>query len=105
MTAVSVEPCVVGDFAWDVLIGTNSELLKGVDTFGEVPMMPGGSGADVTVWAARCGIATHFVGKVGRDRMGQRAVENLDQEGVGHDLVESDSNPTGSVAVFVDHTG
>ena len=27
--------CVIGDFAWDVLIRTNSELLRGGDTFGE----------------------------------------------------------------------
>lgn len=105
MTDVAVELCVVGDFAWDVLIRTNSELLQGGDTFGEVALMPGGSGANVAVWAARCGIATHFVGKVGRDRMGQLAVENLEQEGVTSNLVESDSNATGSVAVFVDHTG
>jgi ribokinase len=105
VTRVTGELCVVGDFAWDVLIRTNSELQKGGDTFGEVALMPGGSAANVAVWAARCGIPTHFVGKVGRDRMGQLASENLDQERVTHDLVESDSNVTGSVAVFVDHTG
>jgi ribokinase len=97
--------CVLGDFAWDVLIRTNSELLRGGDTFGEVMLLPGGSAANVAVWAARCGMATHFVGKIGRDRMGQLAIEDLDREGVRHHLVESDANLTGSVAVFVDHTG
>lgn len=101
----STELCVLGDFAWDVLIRTNSELLKGGDTFGEVVLLPGGSAANVAVWAARCGLRTHFVGKIGRDRMGQMATENLDEEGVVHHLVESDSNVTGSVAVFVDQTG
>jgi ribokinase len=100
-----VDVCVVGDFAWDVLIRTNAELLRGGDTFGEVALLPGGSGANVAVWASRCGLAAHFVGKVGRDRMGQLAVDDLDGEGVSHDLIESDSNATGSVAVFVDHTG
>lgn len=99
------ELCVLGDFAWDVLIRTNTELLKGGDTFGEVVLMPGGSAANVAVWAERCGVPTAFVGKVGRDRLGQMAIENLDNEGVTHHLVESDSNVTGSVAVFVDHTG
>jgi len=97
--------CVVGDFAWDVLIRTNSELLKGGDTFGEVTLMPGGSAANVAVWAARSGIETRFIGKVGHDRMGQLAAENLDAERVTHHLVESESSSTGSVAVFVDHTG
>ena len=43
------------------------------------------------------------IGKIGRDRMGQLAIEDLDAEGVTHNLVESDGNLTGSVAVFVDH--
>ena len=97
--------CVLGDFAWDVLIRTNTELLRGGDTFGEVMLMPGGSAANVAVWATRCGSPTHFVGKIGRDRMGQLAIDNLESEGVSFDLVESDANLTGSVAVFVDHTG
>ena len=105
MTSASPDLCVVGDFAWDVLIRTNSALQRGGDTFGEVALLPGGSGANVAVWAARAGLSAHFVGKVGRDRLGQLAVEDLDGEGVGHHLVESESNQTGSVAVFVDHTG
>ncbi len=97
--------CVIGDFAWDVLIRTNTELLRGGDTFGEVMLMPGGSAANVAVWAARAGCATSFVGKIGRDRMGQLAHENLQAEGVEAHLVETDAHLTGSVAVFVDHTG
>jgi ribokinase len=102
---VAIDLCVLGDFAWDVLIRTNTELLRGGDTFGEVALLPGGSGANVAVWASRCGTPTHFIGKVGRDRMGQLAIDDLDQEHVAHDLIESDANLTGSVAVFVDHTG
>ncbi|MEO6572050.1 MAG: carbohydrate kinase family protein, partial [Ilumatobacteraceae bacterium] len=102
---VATELCVLGDFAWDVLIRTNGQLLQGGDTFGEVMLLPGGSAANVAVWAARCGLRTNFIGKIGRDRMGQMAIENLDSEGVRHHLVESESNVTGSVAVFVDHTG
>jgi ribokinase len=100
-----IDLCVVGDFAWDVLIRTNTELQRGGDTFGEVILMPGGSAANVAVWAARCGLATHFIGKIGRDRMGQLARENLAVENVTSHFVESDAHFTGSVAVFVDHTG
>jgi len=100
-----IDLCVVGDFAWDVLIRTNSELLRGGDTFGEVMLMPGGSAANVAAWAARCGLPTHFVGKIGRDRMGQLAREDLAAERVVGHLVESYAHTTGSVAVFVDHTG
>ena len=106
MSEPSAPPlCVIGDFAWDVLIRTNTELLRGGDTFGDVMLMPGGSAANVAVWASRCGLDTAFVGKIGRDRMGQLAIDNLDLEQVEAHLVESDSHPTGSVAVFVDHTG
>ncbi|HEX5630849.1 MAG TPA: carbohydrate kinase family protein [Acidimicrobiia bacterium] len=99
------ELCVIGDFAWDVLIRTNAELLKGGDTFGEVLLMPGGSAANVAVWAARCGLPSHFIGKIGRDRFGLLAQEDLDAEGVQRHFVESDNHSTGAVGVFVDHTG
>lgn len=101
----AVPLCVLGDFAWDVLIRTNTELLRGGDTFGEVLLTPGGSAANVAVWASRSGLATRFIGKIGRDRFGQLAQENLDREGVHAHLVETEAHSTGSVAVFVDHTG
>ena len=97
--------CVVGDFAWDVLIRTNNEVLKGGDSFGEVLLTPGGSAANVAVWAQRCGLDTHLVGKIGRDRLGDLAREDLDREGVTHHFIQTDAHLTGSVAVFVDQTG
>lgn len=103
--AAAIPLCVLGDFAWDVLIRTNTELLRGGDTFGEVMLTPGGSAANVAVWASRAGLATRFIGKVGRDRFGQLAQEDLDREGVHSHLVETEAHSTGSVAVFVDHTG
>jgi ribokinase len=97
--------CVIGDFAWDVLIRTNKTLLTGGDTFGEVMLTPGGSAANVAVWAARCGLPTEFIGKIGRDRFGQLAQEDLTNEHVVTHLVETDEHLTGCVAVFVDQTG
>ena len=73
---------MLGDFAWDVLIRTNSELLHGGDTFGEVMLTPGGSAANVAVWARRNGTDTSFIGKIGRDRFGQLAEEDLAREKV-----------------------
>jgi ribokinase len=97
--------CVIGDFAWDVLIRTNSRLLTGGDTFGEVMLTPGGSAANVAVWASRCDLPTEFIGKIGRDRFGQLAQEDLLKEKVTSHFVESDEHLTGCVAVFVDQTG
>ena len=96
---------MIGDFAWDVLIRTNNNLLKGGDSFGEVMLTPGGSAANLAVWARRCGLETHFIGKIGRDRFGQLAREDLESETVIHHLVETEAHKTGSVAVFVDQTG
>lgn len=97
--------CVIGDFAWDVLIRTNNNLLKGGDSFGEVMLTPGGSAANSAVWAKRCGLNTRFIGKIGRDRFGQLAREDLTKEKIEHHFVETDAHLTGSVAVFVDQTG
>src|SRR4051794_28889615 len=79
--------------------------MTGGDTFGEVLLTPGGSAANVAVWAVRCGMETEFIGKIGRDRFGQLAEEDLTREGVVGHFVESDEHLTGCVAVFVDETG
>lgn len=96
---------MLGDFAWDVMIRTNTKLLTGGDTYGEVMLTPGGSGANVAVWAQRCGLSTGFIGKIGHDRMGELAEEDLQAENVESWLLRSDSQLTSSVAVFVDETG
>ena len=96
---------VLGDYAWDVLIRTNTKLLEGGDTYGEVMLTPGGSAANVAVWASRSGLTPHFVGKVGRDRFGELAAEELRAEGVEAYLVRTEAQLTGSVAVFIDHRG
>ena len=88
--AMSAPLCVIGDFAWDVLIRTNTKLLTGGDTFGDVILTPGGSAANVAVWASRCGLQTEFIGKIGRDRLGQLAREDLAKERVITHFVETD---------------
>ncbi len=96
---------VLGDFAWDVLIRTNSKLLPGGDTFGEVALAPGGSAANVAVWAGRCGLDTTFIGKIGRDRFGELAEENLREEGIRAHFIHTDAHLTAAVAVWIDETG
>lgn len=96
---------VVGDYAWDVLIRANSELLTGGDIYGEVMLAPGGSAANVAVWARRCGLEASFIGKVGRDRFGELAGRDLADEGIEAHLALTDAQRTGSVAVWIDHNG
>ena len=96
---------VLGDFAWDVLIRTNSKLLPGGDTFGEVMFAAGGSAANTAVWARRCGMPTTFVGKIGRDRFGRLAEENLAWEQVEAHFIKTDEHRTAAVAVWIDEKG
>ncbi len=96
---------VVGDYAWDVLIQANTELLAGGDIYGEVQLAPGGSAANAAVWARRCGLPTRFIGKVGNDRFGRLAQEELVDEEVSAVWLHSDTHHTGSVAVWIDHEG
>ena len=96
---------VLGDYAWDVLIRTNSQLLPGGDTFGEVMLAPGGSAANVAVWAQRCGLETTFIGKIGRDNFGELAEDDLRSEKLNAYFIHTDAHLTGSVAVWIDHTG
>jgi ribokinase len=96
---------VVGDVVWDVLIRTNTALLAGGDTYGEVELAPGGSAANAAVWARRCGLPTTFIGKVGRDRFGLLAEADLRDERVEAYLVRTDAHLTGTVAVWIDDQG
>lgn len=97
--------CAVGDFCWDLVVGTDTELPRGGDVMGEIEMHAGGSAANSAVWAARCGASAAFIGAVGTDRLGTLAAEDLAAEGVHHHLVRLAERPTGMVVSFVDHTG
>ncbi len=96
---------VVGDYAWDVLIKTSTNLLQGGDSLGQVLLAPGGSAANVAVWARRCGVAVDFIGKIGSDRFAELAREDLDAEDVTAHFTVSDERLTGSVAVLIDPSG
>ena len=68
--------CVLGDYAGRPHQDKLRVVARG-DTFGEVVMLPGGSAANVSVWAARAGTSVTFIGKIGRDQMGMLAREEL----------------------------
>jgi ribokinase len=74
---------VVGDIAWDVLMRPAGELVWGADVYGHVDLFPGGSAANVAVWAKRLGAEVSLVGQVGADRLGDLMRAHLDDEGVG----------------------
>lgn len=95
----------VGDLAWDVLAKPDSLLLPGGDTTGRVELSGGGSSANLAVWSARVGHPTGFLGKVGDDRFGRFAVQDLEAEGVRPHVVWTRSRPTGVILVLIDAAG
>jgi ribokinase len=75
-------------------------------TGGRFSMAAGGKGANQAVAAARAGGKVVFVGRVGEDMFGQRALEGLVSDGIEigsvfHDL----SSPSGIAFIFVAESG
>jgi ribokinase len=74
---------VIGDIAWDVLMRPAGDLVWGADVYGHVDLFPGGSAANVAVWARRLGADVTLIGQVGQDRLGELMMAHLVSEGVG----------------------
>jgi ribokinase len=66
----------------------------------------GGKGANQAVAAARLGAEVTFVGRVGADELGERAVAGLRDEGIDVSHVSRDEKePSGVALIFVDERG
>src|SRR5437868_537833 len=73
---------------------------------GEFIVTPGGKGANQAVAAAKLGAEVWFVGRVGNDVFGERAIENIAAAGVDTSFVTRDPDaPSGVALIFVDETG
>ena len=95
----------IGDIAWDIVVRPSGELVWGSDVYGATDLLPGGSSANVAVWARRLGAEAVLVGKVGDDRLGGLMRAHLAAEGVAsHVLVEAGSATT-RIAIVVRQDG
>jgi ribokinase len=65
----------------------------------------GGKGANAAAAAARLGGRTLFVGLVGRDPLGRKALRDLEAAGVDASLVEDKDAHTGVAGILVDEAG
>jgi ribokinase len=66
----------------------------------------GGKGSNMAVAAARLGVETHFVGKIGRDAHGQAFQELLRDENVGASgLMVSETSPTATGIILFSAKG
>jgi sugar/nucleoside kinase (ribokinase family) len=92
---------VVGDIAWDILMRPDREPIWGSDVFGTVELLPGGSGANVAVWARRLGALVTLAGKMGDDALGELMTRHLAAEGVTARAVTVPGGATTRVGIYV----
>lgn len=68
-------------------------------------MLPGGKGANQALAAARAGAKVRFIGSIGDDDFGQRALANLDRAGVDLYGLARRGRPTACATISVDSAG
>ena len=95
----------VGDVMVDVLAHLPGELEIGSDTPAPISLSGGGSAANTAAWLAFAGAATTFVGRVGDDSLGRKAVDDLARSGVDLAVTVDPTLPTGTCIVLVDPSG
>jgi ribokinase len=100
-----VRVIVVGDVMVDVLAVLPGELAVGSDTPAEISLLGGGSAANTAAWLAAAGASCTFVGRVGDDILGRKAVDELASAGVDLAVTVDPSLPTGTCIVLVDPRG
>src|SRR5512133_2378602 len=97
----TVRLLAIGDIAWDILVRPSGELVWGSDVYGSVDLLPGGSSANVAVWARRLGGRATLVGKIGDDRLGDLMHAHLESEGVSAGVTRVAGRETTRIAMIV----
>ena len=95
----------LGDLMMDVLARLPGPLAVGSDTPAPVGIYGGGSAANTAAWLVRAGLPTTFVGRVGDDALGRRALDELTAAGVDLAVSVDPDRPTGTCIVLVDVDG
>jgi ribokinase len=72
---------------------------------GDLQIIPGGKGANQAVAAARQGVKTKMIGRVGSDSFGPFLIENLKSNYVDASHVLVDESATGTAIIVVDANG
>lgn len=98
---------VVGSSNTDMVVRLRRLPAPGETLFGETfAMLPGGKGANQAVAASRAGGRVSFIGRVGRDDLGDRALSGLVKEGIDVRGVSRDvSAPSGVALIWVSAAG
>lgn len=95
----------LGDLMTDVLARLPGPLAVGSDTPAPVALYGGGSAANTAAWLVAAGLPATFVGRVGDDALGRRALDELTAAGVDLAVRVDLDRPTGTCIVLVDVGG
>ena len=98
---------VIGSYAVGLVMRTMHVPARGETVLGhDYQAMDGGKGSNQAVACARLGASTHFVGAIGDDAYGERALALLQDEGVDTSLMRRLAGvPTGVGFILVDDRG
>jgi ribokinase len=98
---------VLGSLNMDLVVSVPKLPQPGSTVVGDrLQMFAGGKGANQAVAAARLGGDVKFVGRVGKDGLGDRLIEELKAAGVDAGGVERDpESPTGAALITVEAGG
>lgn len=94
---------IIGDIAVDIRAVAGEALTRGADARGGIRFLPGGSAANVAVWAARRGARATCVGAVGADPWGAWLRDDLRRAGVM--VVGPRRGRTATILAFIDAEG
>lgn len=99
--------CVIGSINVDLMVTADRLPLPGETVLGGTfTVHDGGKGANAAVAAVRAGATVSFIGAVGRDEHGERALAALSNEGINVEGIRKDDrNPTGVALVVVGPRG
>ncbi|GGE26029.1 ribokinase [Marinithermofilum abyssi] len=98
---------VLGSMTMDLVAKAGRRPLKGETLIGETfGMVPGGKGANQAVTAAKLGVKTYMVGRLGEDLFTEPVLQNLRKEGVETEYIQIDpTSATGIAHITVDAQG
>jgi ribokinase len=98
-----VHLATIGDIAVDIRVAAGEALTRGADARGGIRFLPGGSAANVAVWAARLGARGTCIGAVGVDPWGVWLADDLRREGVA--VIGPRRGRTATILTFLDADG
>lgn len=102
---MNIHVVCIGDVMIDVVALLPGPLATGSDTPASTALFGGGAAANVAAWCVAAGGTATFLGRVGADALGRRAVDDLSAQGVDARVEFDPQRPTGTCIVLVDPSG